>query len=153
MCSSTECQGQRLGGKTFLKNLMPHSRDVFSNLIRIASPSQSCHRTVPEACELIASTEIETDLGVILGPGAGVGRRKHVSWSRSGLPGAGKRARTSGLQRIGWILSKTHGYEPVAQNGLGLGLGAYRAVQSAWPNIPRRAAAAPQLLGRSQPLR
>ena len=119
LCSSTECQGPRPGGKTL--NLMPHSRDVFSNLIRIASPSQSCHRTVPEACELIASTEIETDLGVILGPGAGVGRRKKVSWGRSGLPGAGKRARTSGLQRISWILSKPHGYEPVAQNGLGLG--------------------------------
>ena len=34
----------------------------------------------------------------------------------------------------------------VAQNGLGLGLGwAYRAVESAGSDIPRRAAAAPQL--------
>ena len=52
-----------------------------------------------------------------------------------------------------WLYSKLENRRSgaVAQNGLGLRLGlglgllAYKAVQSAWPNIPRRAAAAPQL--------
>ena len=47
-----------------------------------------------------------------------------ASGGRSCLPGAGKCARSSGLQRISCILSQTHGSEPVAQNGLG-GLGGW----------------------------
>ena len=46
-------------------------------------------------------------------------RWQSVFWGRSGLPGAGKCARPSGLQRICWILSKTQGSEPVARNGAG----------------------------------
>ena len=47
------------------------------------------------------------------------------------LPPRRDRGRRSQLHRMGW--------------GLGAGGLAYRGVQSAWPNIPRRAAAAPQL--------
>ena len=61
----------------------------------------------------------ETDFGSIFGPGTVLERFGEIFGCWRCLPGAGKRARSSGLQRISWILSETHGSEPVAQNGAG----------------------------------
>ena len=87
-------------------------------LIHFRSPHRS--RNV-RTCSL---TEIETGFGSIFCPGTALGRSRDASGGRSGLPGAGKRAGSSGLQRIAWIIPKTHGSGPVAQNGLGAGAGA-----------------------------
>ena len=59
------------------------------------------YRTVPEMGEPDFSTEIDTDFGSIVGSGTALGRSRDASGGGSGLPGAGKRARSSGLQQIG----------------------------------------------------
>ena len=88
-----------------------------------------CHRTVPKACELIHSTEIGTDVGSILRPQTPVRHSQNASGARNCPSGTSKQARSSGLQRICCILSKTHGSGPVAQNGLG-GWGGAGGLQS-----------------------
>ena len=116
-----ECRGPRFGSKCLLCS-RGHLRGVSfePDLDRF---SMSCHRTVPEACGLLPSTEIDADLAAILGPGAAVRHPQKASQGRSGTPGAENSARSSGLQRICCILSETHGSGAVAQNGLGLGAG------------------------------
>ena len=105
-CLGAECRGPRFGslGTFLFPEPFPKRANLFWggwNPTCIASSSIFCHRTGPEACELVLWTKIKTDFGSIFGPGTAPGRSGEASEGRSGLPGAGKRARSSGLQRIG----------------------------------------------------
>ena len=62
-------------------------------------------RTVPGMCEPDLSIDSENDFKSIFGPGAVLKRSRDASGGGGGLPEAGKRAPSSGLQRISWILS------------------------------------------------
>ena len=63
------------------------------------------HRTVPGMCEPDLSVDSEDDFNFIFGPGAVLKRSRDASGGGGGLPEAGKRGPSSGLQRISWILS------------------------------------------------
>ena len=73
--------------------------------------------------EPVLNTEIETDFGHIYGSETALGRSQAASGGLSGLPGAGKWAPSSGLQRICCILSKTAGLGRLHRMGWGLGAG------------------------------
>ena len=62
-------------------------------------------RTVPGMCEPDLSIDSENDFRSIFGPGAVPKRSRDASGGGRGLPEAGKRAPSSGLQRISWVLS------------------------------------------------
>ena len=52
-----------------------------------------------------AGKGMKTDLATVLDAGANVRRPRKVSGGRSGIPGSGKQARSSGLQWVRCILS------------------------------------------------
>ena len=62
-------------------------------------------RTVPGMCEPDLSIDSENGFRFIFGPGPALKRSRDTCRNGGGLPEGGKRARSSGLERISWILS------------------------------------------------
>ena len=62
-------------------------------------------RTVPGMCEPDLSIDNDNGFRSIFGPGPALKRSRDTSGNGGGLPEGGKRARSSGLERISWILS------------------------------------------------
>ena len=59
----------------------------------------------PECVNLIFRSTVENGFRSIFGPGPALKRSRDTSGNGGGLPEGGKRARSSGLERISWILS------------------------------------------------
>ena len=83
LLSKAECRGPRFRGKGVLCS-HGHLRAVFYTR-GLDRSSISCHRTVPEACGLVPSTEVDADLAAILGPGAAVRHPQKASQDPGGL--------------------------------------------------------------------
>ena len=128
----------------------PPARRFFRTEPGLDRFSISTHGTVPEACGLAPSTEVDADLAAILGPGAAVRHPQKASQGRSGTPGAENSARSSGLQRICCILSETHASGAVAQNGGWLTMGGLTEMANQRAPIFPHPAAAAKAVGRSQ---